>query len=240
MNLPQAKDFVAAIKALNAQGKPHEFKDATWAYAKRYFSKSKMTEYNEYRAKFVRAIALIIAKEGKNPLDHSTRKPCPSCMVRGSGSNDPASDIDLSVVGWGANRFVRDFNELFEASWPGGKTSAEVFDVNLYADCWVWPQAAFTNLNDDESYSVAKELKSSVMLKEALSRKVNMMKGEGDKVNKRPLCFVLRQMNDDLVWSVVVLGGMTHGTRLACFLLMGWNKASRLAALLLFNLLLVS
>lgn len=149
-----------------------EWKDATWATAKESYDAAKMALFNAFRAKFVRAVALYVKTR------HDS---CPNCLIKGSGSDDPASDIDLSVIGWGANKFVRQWNQAFETNWPTHKTAAEVFDVNLYSDSWAWPQSAYVNSQDEKKKD--EKLKVNLLL-------------SGGKV-KVPLCYTLETIGNE-------------------------------------------
>lgn len=137
-----------------------KWKDALWHEAKKD-KKIDMTELAKFREKYVRAIVGLIRTKGITEVDSKiTTNPCPYCQVRAVGTPSPSSDLDLSCVGWGCNLFVKGFNMKFQYWWPWNvlksksaavRTSAEVFDVNVYADAWVWPLKGYTNADAEIS-----------------------------------------------------------------------------------------
>lgn len=102
---------------------PSKFAAMYWAAAKQS-DLSVLIEFGNFRAQYVDALVAKIMGEV-----------CANCFAEYFGSSDPGSDRDITVRGQRADMVVTKFNEAFRQAW--GKTSAYVFDANVYGFMWV-------------------------------------------------------------------------------------------------------
>jgi hypothetical protein len=105
----------------------HEIVDAAMQPNATKHDKNKLVDYGRLRKRVFDQLDTYATTQAGGPSKVTSNA---------SGSTNPASDIDLTVIGANKEQYVIAFNERFAEFYggiAGDVTSAEVFDINVYA-----------------------------------------------------------------------------------------------------------